>query len=195
VSRYVVVAVIAFASVGAVCPTVHARTEKPSIEALEVGRDAGRVRVSYRLEECLSEEAHERIASGIPLRFKHKIEIVERRPGLFSRDRVFSRTIVETGVQYDSLTERYELTRAIELKSRRDQPEVEPIEETEQTTSEEEMLRWLTEVRGAPLLLPDRGETVEYHVRVEVSIGRKWFLLIIPTTHTVQLEAPAEIGD
>ena len=169
-------------------------TPKPGIDSLLVREEPDRVLVSYRLTHCLRDETVERIESGIAIRFRHKIEINERRSGLFVGDRTYARTVIVTKVQYDSLTGRYELTRTTQMKNRRSQPEAEPLEERLQSTSEDEMRRWLTEVVDAPLFVPDGDDSVEYQARIEVSLGRKWLLLIIPTSHTIHLEAPAGLS-
>ncbi|HXV77781.1 MAG TPA: DUF4390 domain-containing protein [Candidatus Polarisedimenticolaceae bacterium] len=176
-------------------PVRTAREAKPAITDLAAVRDGNRVRVSYRLVDCLEPETLERIASGIPIRFKHKVELVERRPGLFQGDRVHSRTLLETAVQYDSLTERYQLSRLTEPKTRRVQADAEPVVERLSSDSMEEMRAWLTVVDDAPLLAPDDAADVDYHLRVEVAIGRKWFLLVFPSSHTIHSESPTAFGD
>jgi hypothetical protein len=171
------------------------RERPPEVADIAVERDGDRIRVFYRLVDCLQPETIERIESGIPIRYKHRIEIVEKRPGLFARDRVFSRTLLDTSVQYDSLTERYELTRRTQLKRRQQQPELDPIEERTLSASAEEMRAWLTVVDGVPLFIPQGHEDVEYHVRIEVAIGRRWVLLIIPSSHTIDHESSVEFGN
>ena len=78
----------------------------------------GAVHVSYRLAGALTPEVEERIQSGIPVTFRHRIEISTGRWMPLVPDRVVSRTLMETRVRYDSLTRNYELFRKIEQKAR-----------------------------------------------------------------------------
>ena len=60
------------------------------------------------------------------------------------------------------------------------------------TGSIDEMQAWMTRVSDAPLGDPARPfpPDVDLHVRVEVSLGRHWVMLIIPTTESVTSELP-----
>ena len=64
------------------------------------------------------------------------------------------------------------------------------------TGSIDEMQAWLTLSTDVPLSDPSRPfpQDVDLHVRVEVSLGRRWFLLIIPTTESITSELPMETG-
>ena len=155
---------------------------------------AGSVRTSYNLAGCLPEEVMERIHSGIPIRFRHKVEVVEKRPALFVADKVYARTLIETRVEYDSLTQRYQLNRVLEVKSRQKRSMPPPVNDQLVTGSIDEMKAWMTRVVDVPLHDPARPfpEGVDLHVRVEVSLGRHWVLLIIPTTDSVTAELQME---
>jgi hypothetical protein len=168
----------------------------PEIVDLVVRKQGQGVTASYRLEGCLPEEVLERIHSGIPIRFRHKVEIVEKRPGLFARDRVFARTLVETRVQYDSLTQRYQLNRVLEIRSREKGTAPPPASDQMVTGSIDEMRKWMTDVSGLPLEDPSRSAPPgrDLFLRVEVSLGRHWFLLIIPTTDSVTAEVSMATG-
>jgi hypothetical protein len=167
---------------------------KPEIADLTVRTEGEDFWASYRLEGCLPEEVMERIQSGIPIRFRHKIEAVEKRPGLFAADRVFARTLIETRVEYDSLTQRYQLNRTLEVRSRQKRSAPPPASDQMVTGSIDEMQEWMTRVSDVPLGDPSRPfpPDVDLHVRVEVSLGRHWFLLIFPTTESVTSELPME---
>jgi hypothetical protein len=138
----------------------------------------------------------ERIHSGIPIRFRHKIEVVEKRPAVFVPDRVFARTSIETRVEYDSLTQRYQLSRVLQVRSRQKRETPPPVSDQIVTGSIDEMRAWMTRVEDAPLQDPARPfpEGVDLHVRVDVSLGRHWVLLIIPTTDSVKAETQIEAG-
>jgi hypothetical protein len=167
---------------------------EPEIADLTFRADGEDVWTSYRLEGCLPEEVMERIHSGIPIRFRHKVEMVEKRPGLFAADRVFARTLIDTRVQYDSLTQRYQLNRTLELRSRQKRAAPPPTSDQMVTGSIDEMQSWMTIATDVPLSDPSRPfpQDVDLHVRVEVSLGRHWFLLIIPTTESITAELPME---
>jgi len=165
-------------------------TARPAVVELEARREPNAVHVSYRLQGCLPDEVMERIQSGIPLRFRHRIEVVEKRPGLFVGDRVFARSTIEARVHYDSLTQRYELSRQREIRGR-DGTENDPSPEERAVTDDvDEMRGWLTMIDESARLDPTRelAEDTDLWVRVEVSLGRRWFLLIVPTTQTVSAE-------
>jgi hypothetical protein len=163
---------------------------EPAIVDLASRRAGDRLLASYRLIGCLPEEVVERIHSGIPIRYRHKVEIVEKRPGLFARDRVHARTLVETRVEYDSLTHRYQLNRVLEVRSQQKRAAPPPSNDQMVTGSFDEMQAWLTRFSDVPLHDPARSipTDVELYVRVEVSLGRHWFLFIIPTTEQISSE-------
>lgn len=180
-----------------VAPDVGARQRvepEPEIADLTFRTDGDDVWTSYRLEGCLPEEVMERIHSGIPIRFRHRVEMVEKRPGLFAADRVFARTLIDTRVEYDSLTQRYQLNRTLEIRSRQKRAAPPPTNDQMVTGSVDEMQSWMTLATDVPLSDPSRPfpQDVDLHVRVEVSLGRHWFLLIIPTTKSIASEVPIE---
>ena len=180
-------------------PDVDARQRvepQPEIADLTVRAEGQEIWTSYRLEGCLPEEVMERIHSGIPIRFRHKVELVEKRPGLFAADRVFARTLIDTRVEYDSLTQRYQLNRTLEIRSRDKREAPPPMNDDKVTGSVDEMQGWMTRAADVPLTDHSRPfpPGIELHVRVEVSLGRHWFLLIIPTTESIASEVPVETG-
>jgi len=180
-------------------PDVGARSREepaPEIVDLQVDREGDALRVSYRLTGCLSKEVMERIQSGIPIRFRHKVELLEKRPGLFVGDREHARTLIDTRVEYDSLTHRYQLNRVLEVRSRQKRAAPPPSNDQKVTASPDEMRAWMTRFDDIPLHDPARTlpTDVELHVRVEVSLGRHWFLFIIPTTESITSELQVGTG-
>jgi len=180
-----------------VAPGVGARQRsevQPEVVDLTFRVQGGNVMASYSLAGCLTEDVMERIHSGIPIRFRHRVEVVEKRPALFVADRVFARTLIETRVEYDSLTQRYQLNRVFEVRSRQRREVPAPVSDQLVTGSIDEMRSWMTRVVDVPLGDPVRPfpEGVDLHVRVEVSLGRHWVLLIIPTTDSVTAELQME---
>jgi hypothetical protein len=180
-----------------VAPGVGARQRsevQPEVVDLTFRVQGGNVMASYSLAGCLTEDVMERIHSGIPIRFRHRVEVVEKRPALFVTDRVFARTLIETRVEYDSLTQRYQLNRVLEVRSRQRREVPAPVSDQLVSGSIDEMRSWMTHVVDVLLGDPVRPfpEGVDLHVRVEVSLGRHWVLLIIPTTDSVTAELQME---
>ena len=167
---------------------------KPRIEGLSARLEDQRVLISYRVSAGLSAEMEERIQSGIPVTLKHKLEVVAKRgfPLMWAKD--LARTLVETSVQYDSLTQRYVLVRTVEhkLRSKKDGPLNE--EQRRVTDSVSEMRQWMTELEDIPVFNPGRqliGDRLR--VRVEVSLGRRYVMFIFPATQSVSDEVPLEL--
>lgn len=167
---------------------------KPAIEELSARWAGNRAYVSYQLSGSLPEETLDKIHSGIPVGFRHRIEIVSKRRGLFAPDKLVARVIVDKQVEYDSLTQRYTLERTVEIKSQEKRSAPEPREERQVIDSEEEMKSWVATQDEIPLFDPARPfpEEADLRVRVEVALGRRWFLLIFPTTQTVSAEIVLE---
>jgi len=162
---------------------------QPRIEGLKARHEQETFVVSYRLVNLLPEEVLDRIHSGIQQRFRHRIEIVEKRAGLFVADRVYARAILELGVTYDSLTQRYELARSIEIRGLPRAATPEPITERAEVDSEQAMRSWLGEVRDISIAQSQPvPEDARLTLRVEVVLGRRWLLLVIPTSETITAE-------
>lgn len=168
----------------------------PRIEQLEARRHGDGIAVSYTLADLLPDEAIERVHSGITLRFRHKIEIAERRPGLFVGDRSYAKASLEVSATYDSLTQRYELVRTVRPRGRGTDESADALEQRAVVESEREMRAWLTEVRDVELSGPAQPieEAPGLTVRVEVVLGRRWFLLVIPTSATISAERELPAG-
>lgn len=185
-------AALLVAAVAAAPVAVRSReAAQPSIEVLEARRAGQTFVISYRIEDLLPLEVLERIHSGIPLRFRHRVELLEKRPGLFVGDRVHARATLEARVAYDSLTQRYELSRSIEVRtpSGGSSPP-EPVEQRQVVDSEQEMRRFLSEVRELGLVdaLAGAPGAARLTLHIEVVLGRRWILLVIPASETVTAE-------
>ncbi len=169
---------------------ISTATTRPQIEGL-AGRLVGdRVVVSYRVVGGLSEEAEEWIDSGLPVTFRHRIEIVVKRGFPMLIDKVRARLVIETTAHFDALTRRYQLVRHTEVKGRQKKL-APPVAETRSTESREEMRAWMTELEEIEILEPARetdGDNLQ--VRVESSVGRRYVLLIFPARVTAGAEVP-----
>jgi hypothetical protein len=167
---------------------------KPRVEGLMARVEDDRVLVSYRLSPGLSADMEERIQSGIVLTLSHKVEVVVKRtfPIWWAKD--VARTLVDTSVQYDSLTRRYVLVRTIEhkLRPKKDGPLIE--EQRRVTDSIDEMRAWMTQLEEIPVFNPGKElQGDRLRVRVEVSLGRRYLMFIFPTTQSVTDEVPLEL--
>jgi hypothetical protein len=166
---------------------------KPKIVGLEATLEGDRAIVSFRVSGGLSAEAEERIHSGIPVALRHRIEVNAKRGFPLMPARTLARTIVETRVEYDSLTRRYELIRTVEHKLRR--KKMGPLVEEQRriTESVDEMRAWMTELEAIPVF--DPATTLEgnkLRVEVQSSLGRKYVLWVFPTTDSVSAEIRLE---
>lgn len=166
---------------------------KPTIDGLSARREDDHALISFRLIGAIDEEREELIHSGIPVVFRHKLEVRSKRTftGIPMPPKLLARTIVETRVEYDSLTRRYDLMRRIEHKTRhkKDTPPTE--EERLITESLEEMRAWMSELSEISVFDPSRSLTGEkLRVNVEVSLGRRYILLIFPATISTSAEIP-----
>jgi hypothetical protein len=188
-------ALIALLLLVAATPAVSDGPEKvkPRIEDLSARLEQGSARVSYRLTGVLSTDLEEKIQSGIPIRFKHRIDLKVKRGFPLMFDRLVARTVVETRVQYDTLTQRYVLLRNVEQrwqeKSRRP-----PTDERRRVTdSVEEMRDWLVSVDEIPVGDPAvELDSEKLRVRAEVNLGRTYFMWVIPTSQTISEEIAPE---
>jgi hypothetical protein len=150
----------------------------PAIEALSARWDGTRVRVSYRVLDALTEDGLERIHSGIPVRFRHRIELRMGR-GLLLPARELGRTVVDTHVTYDSLTQQYHLRRESRLHRG---SEAQPMVDETVTDSREVMEDWMSRLADVPLEPADRRSWDVARVRVDVTLDRRWVLLVFPST-------------
>jgi len=170
-----------------------AESPKPAIEELSASVENDRAWVSYDILGAMDEELEERIQSGIPVTFRHKIQVLSKRGVPLMPSKVIAQTLIETRVEYDSLTRRYELLRSIEQKVR--QKKLGPLTEEQRklTDSLEEMRDWMTRLEAIPVFDPTRelrGRSLR--VRVEVNLGRRYILFVFPGTRSVSAEIPLE---
>lgn len=172
---------------------LHAAAQpRPTIEGLAVYLEHDRAMVSFRVAHGISDETLERIHSGIPVSFQHKIELVARR-GFMLPARVLVRLVIDTTVHYDPMTRRYDLSRRIELRGGRKRETPPPREETQSTVSVEEMRSWMTEFSDLPVFDPFRSIVGErLRVRVNSSVGRRYIWSIFPANLSASAERKLE---
>ena len=166
---------------------------KPRIEELSARVEHDRAEVSYRLTGVLTPEVEERIQSGIAISFKHRVDIKVKRGFPLMVDRLLARTVVDTRVQYDTLTQRYVLLRSIEQRMRKKSQRPPTDEQRRVTDSVDEMRAWITSVDDVPVFDPSNDLEVErLWVRAEVNLGRSYFLWVFPTSDTISEEIALE---
>jgi hypothetical protein len=167
--------------------------ERPQVLLDRAVLEGGRVSVDYHLEGVFSEETLELVHSGIPVKFRHKIELIGARKFLLSPRNVLARTLIETRVAYDALTGRYELSRVTTLKKPQRKNGPPPYSEGSVTGDREEMRRWMAEGQGVVLYDPKRElDGGDLRVSIESSVGRKFILWVIPARESFSTVGPVE---
>jgi hypothetical protein len=184
--------ILAAIALGAVMTPLLAQ-DKPAIDGLSARLEGNRALVSFHVAGAISADIEELIHSGIPVLFKHKLEVLAKRnfPVMPMPARVLARTVVETRVEYDSLTRRYDLLRSIDHKGSKKKLKPAIEEHKLVTDSLAEVRTWMTELEDIAVYDPSRalqGEKLRVHV--EVSLGRRYVLLIFPGTLTTSAEIP-----
>lgn len=168
-----------------------AQSSKPVIEDLSARIEDDWAWVSYDLVGVMDAEVEERIQSGIPVTFRHKLEVLSKRSVLLWPSKSLAQTTVETRVEYDSLTRRYDLLRRVEHRMRQKKQGPLTEEQRKLTDSLEEMRDWMTRFDEIPVFDPTRelrGRAMR--VRVEVNLGRRYVLFVFPGTRSVSAETP-----
>jgi Domain of unknown function (DUF4390) len=125
-----------------------------TVRVTPLARD-GQVYVSFSLEGGLTPDMRETIRSGLQTTFAYDVEL--RRGVAIWFDPTLAAATVTATVQFDNLTRRHQLSRAIDGR----------VDAAQVTESEEEVERWMTSVDHLPLFTTDDLEaTAEYYVRV-----------------------------
>jgi hypothetical protein len=119
-----------------------------------------------------------------------RLEIVTKRAIPLMPSKVLARTVIRTRAEYDALTRRYVLARAVESRGPHKKQAPPPSEEQRFTTSADEMRAWMTQIDEIPVYDPVEPfpEDEQLKVRVESSLGRRYVLLIFPSTVTATAE-------
>jgi hypothetical protein len=165
---------------------------RPAIDAVRVEHDEAGVRVSYRVLGAFNDDVLERVQSGMRLSFEHRAVLLGQRvAGVFPRA-TLAKTVVETTVSYDTLTQRYELERRVIGKGwPKTETAPDRIEESS-TSSREEMEAWMTSVRDIPLPSPAE-ETGPFKIKLRTDLGLRFLLMILPWPKTVTAETWLEL--
>jgi len=176
------------AAQGAPPPIGEPSPGRPHVEDLSVELGTGRATVSFRVADAWSEEALERIQSGLPVTFRHRIEFVAPRGFPLLPARTLLGVTVETRADYDSLTRRYSLYRIVHNPERKTGPAERSVGRTL-----EDMRKWMTEIDGLQIEDPRFPfDGIRLKVRIQSSLGRKYVLLIFPGSRSAKAEWRAE---
>ena len=165
---------------------------KAVIRDLDVGRQEGGFRISFRVSKALSEDFFDRVHSGITLTFRHKVELLGRRIAPLLPRKTLGRTLVFTSVSYDSLTRQYELERRTIGKIWPKGHTLPDRVEHGNTTSTEDMQNWMTVLREVPLPGDPSAKGVRLRVRVRSELGRRFVFLFFPATRSATQEQTLE---
>ena len=125
-----------------------------TIQVTPLARE-GRVYVSFKLSDGFTDEVAEAIHSGLVLTFLYDVDL--KRSASVWFDRTIASTTVSATVKYDTLTRKYNVTRAYDGR----------IESADSTESEETGRGWLTAFDRLPLFSSAGLEpNAEYYLRV-----------------------------
>ena len=137
-------------------------------DLVPVIRDDG-ILVSFRAVEAFNSDIDRAIETGLPVSFRYNVEL-KRVRGIWFDARVSRRRIVTT-VEYDNLTQRYSLTRAVDGE----------IDSTSVVADVEEMRRFMTTFESVPLFdVSEMRPNDEYYLRVNGVMRDRNLLLFIP---------------
>lgn len=148
--------------------------------------------VSFRLEGVPSQEMLDRLHTGVPIKFRHRVDMILKRSVLLP-NRTLARTTVETLVEYDALTRQYALLRRTQNRNRSDRGPIIDFDVRRRTQSLEEALHWMTVLQDVPIpWQPAVADDRRLRVRVHSSLGRRLVLYMFPSTRSVSAEARIE---
>jgi hypothetical protein len=143
--------------------------EGAEIRDLQVRNSPTDLFVSFRLYGGFTPEIREQIHSGLPVTFRHYVEIVKHRAAWF--DDTLVKKKISTTVTYDTLTRQYRLTRDVN----------EEMVETTVTDRPEEMELFMSSVERQRLCDPSElpGDR-RLALRVKSRIRRRFVFFFIP---------------
>ena len=115
----------------------------------------GEVLVSFELSDAYTQDVREAIASGLRTTFTYDVEL--RMPVAGWVDRTIATAVITTSSQYDNLTRRHTLSRAIDGR----------VMEVTLTDNEAIVREWLTTLKRIPIYQTSRLDAShDYFVRI-----------------------------
>ena len=125
-----------------------------SIRVVPIARN-GVVLISFDLADGFTEDVRAAIASGLRTAITYTVELRLEVP--FWVDRTIASTVVSNTVQYDNLTRRHSVSRAIDGR----------VDESKVTEDEALVRGWLTALQRLPLFETSKLEpNRQYYIRV-----------------------------
>jgi hypothetical protein len=148
-----------------------------------IADDRSTATVDFRVDGGVSENALERIHSGISVSLKYRLRMMADRDfPLLPWDEI-ARTRILATVTYDSLTGVYSLTRTFDFKARRKRDNPTPIVQTRETSSVDEMRSWMTEFEAVSLYDPANPFAERrFRVKLDSDLGRRYVWYVFPGT-------------
>ena len=115
----------------------------------------GEVLVSFELSDAYTQDVRDAIASGLRTTFTYDVEL--RMPVAGWVDRTIATSVITTSSQYDNLTRRHTLSRAIDGR----------VLEVVLTENEGTVREWLTTLKRVPIYQTSRLDAShDYFVRI-----------------------------
>ena len=119
----------------------------------------GHVLITFQMSDGYTDDIREAIRSGLKTTFTYTIDL--RTSVAIWLDRTISSAVVSTSVQYDNLTRRHTIVRAIDGR----------VEDAQVVESDEEVRALLTRLDRLPLFRTvDLEANREYYVRVRAEV-------------------------
>jgi hypothetical protein len=138
-----------------------------TIQVTPLARE-GRVYVSFTLADGFTEEVADAIHSGLTMTFIYDVDLKRNAAVWF--DRTIASATVSASVKYDTLTRKYNVTRAYDGR----------IGSAESTDSEETVRTWLTSFDRLPLFSTAGLEAnAEYYLRVRARTSPRTAMLFL----------------
>lgn len=164
-----------------------------SVEQLAARIEGRELLVSFRLDNAFPVELEERLQAGKEISFRHRVDLFLRRPLWVTPNKLLERTVVETRVAYDALTRQYRLYRKTESKTQRPDDPFLDFEVRRSTRSLDEAVLWMTVLDDVPLpWRPEWKGAERLRVRVTSTLGRRFLLLVIPSSYSPTAELRLE---
>lgn len=170
-----------------VAQPVESAKKRPSIQILSAGRDELRVELAFSVDGGMSDDALERLRSGLDVKQRHSIDVVTRRSAVWPA-RIQARMRIETSVRYDSLTARYELSRRVRGSVRKKKYAT-LADERKSSASIAEVIEWMTRFDSLPALqLAEGVGDPQLKLRIDSTLGSRFLWYIFPARLMVSAE-------
>jgi len=173
--------------VAAAPPAREAGPAHPAISGLEARLEGDQVLVKFELAGVPTQEALERIRSGLGVTHRHRVELLSRRALPLWPARTLASLRIDASATYDTLTRQYHLERTLERTGTRQERETRVDRQIVDTL--EEACAWMARFEDLPpLRIPGGANLDRLRVHIESSLGRRYLLYLIPSRLTVSAD-------